>query len=591
MAIPISGTDIRLLSGIPFQKDYKHTRWFDNKSQQTTWFSSRNTVYSDSSQSYKFTDQKDTKPNGTVAVRRELDDLLTVNYMMFRNKSKWFYAFVTGVEYVNQQTTWVHFELDVLQTWMFDMNFKPSLVTREHCPLWKSDGSPVINTLDEGLNYGAFYDTVYVENYKPHGNIYFLVIVCKERMDVNATGDNEGVQPNLNGMPQPLTYYVHPFKRDGSQVTITMMGETFDAPSVNNVLRGLYKIEGAQNNIVSLYVTEHLGDSLSVSGSNVTFGESYSPEQVQDKDTSIQLTRVVQLPTYKTIEHLVGYKYNGFREVEESKLLMYPYSLTILDDFKGNRIEIRNEYIAGDNLILLAKGSMGTSQKSSYAVKGYNMNPSNPLSNESSLEYALVNNKPSDVPIITDLLSAYLQGNRNSIATQTDTIHFNGVMNAIQSGSNALASGLKGNVMGALNGVTDVIHGAGNSVLQLQAIESKQKDIDNVPGNIAKQGSDTYYDTGNGYRGVYIIKKQIKPEYIQKLTHYFKMYGYKINEVKIPNFKTRQNWNYVQTLDAVITGNMNDLHTRMLKNIFNAGITLWHTDDIGNYSLANGVRT
>jgi hypothetical protein len=134
-----------------------------------------------------------------------------------------------------------------------------------------------------------------------------------------------------------------------------------------------------------------------------------------------------------------------------------------------------------------------------------------------------------------------------------------------------------------------IVQGAGNSVLQMQALQAKQKDIDNIPPSIAKMGSNTAYDFGNGYRGIYVIKKQIKDEYIKKLEDFFNMFGYKLNEVKIPNFHTRQNWNYVQTANCNITGNMNNEDLQELKQIFDNGITLWHTDDIGNYSLSNGV--
>ena len=44
--VPISGTSIRFMSGVPFNSDYKNTRWFDNRTQQTSYFDSRNTVHS-----------------------------------------------------------------------------------------------------------------------------------------------------------------------------------------------------------------------------------------------------------------------------------------------------------------------------------------------------------------------------------------------------------------------------------------------------------------------------------------------------------------------------------------------------------------
>ena len=39
--VPLSGTNVRLLSGVPFYNDYKDTRWFDTKAAQTAYFLNR----------------------------------------------------------------------------------------------------------------------------------------------------------------------------------------------------------------------------------------------------------------------------------------------------------------------------------------------------------------------------------------------------------------------------------------------------------------------------------------------------------------------------------------------------------------------
>lgn len=68
----------------------------------------------------------------------------------------------------------------------------------------------------------------------------------------------------------------------------------------------------------------------------------------------------------------------------------------------------------------------------------------------------------------------------------------------------------------------------------------------------------------------------IKEEYAKIIDNFFSMFGYKINEVKIPNITGRPNWNFVKTIDCNITGNFpqNDIQT--LKNMFNNGVTFWH---------------
>lgn len=205
------------------------------------------------------------------------------------------------------------------------------------------------------------------------------------------------------------------------------------------------------------------------------------------------------------------------------------------------------------------------------------------------LENALINNNPNDLPIMSDYLSAFLQGNKNQIANQRSTIQWDGTMGVISSGIGAVASAAMMNPIGVASSIGSAAKTTGDSLLKLNAINAKIQDISNVPPSLSKMGSNSQFDFGNGYTGVYVIKKQITDEYIRKLTDYFNMFGYKVNEVKTPNLHTRQNWNFVQTESCIITGDMNNQDLQAIRNIFDNGITLWHTDSIGSYDLANGV--
>ena len=56
---------------------------------------------------------------------------------MFQNtefNSKWFYAFITKIEYIQKNLTRIYFDIDIFQTWHFDVTWKPSFVVREHRP-------------------------------------------------------------------------------------------------------------------------------------------------------------------------------------------------------------------------------------------------------------------------------------------------------------------------------------------------------------------------------------------------------------------------------------------------------------------------
>lgn len=608
--VPLSGTNIRLLSGVPFNNDYKNSRWFDSQTIQEDYFLSKTPVYTLDEYNFQRIDGY-----AFIAVNEGIDTLWNVNYVMFQNSdysNKWFYAFVNKVEYKRHGATLLHFQIDVLQTWMFDMDFKPSFVVREHRPLWNSDGSPVINTVDEGLNYGTVYDTVEVKNVKAYETIYFLVIVTKNSMHNGVVAKENKITPVLNGLPQPLSFYIHPFKQNGDVPNATVGGTDASLSSITETLRAIYTHDDAVNNVVALYVTEYIGynanydsgtDTLTFDG--VTFEKASIADDVNANFNTIYMQ---SMPSYNAITKDMGDKYSGYSSVTESKLLMYPYTVLVMDDFKGNRQTIKTEYINNPNITITIKGSLGTSNKLAYNVGNYLQFNGIDYGSDVTLEHALINNTPSDVPILSDYLSAYLQGNRNSIENQKNSIMWNGFMSGLQatvgvattvaSGGMSMASSATRAGAGQIGARTDMsatggaiggVQGVGNAVLAMQAIQAKQSDISNTPPSLVKMGSNTQFDYGNGYSGMYLIKKQIKPEYKKKLSDFWNMFGYKINEVKVPNFHTRQYWNYVETKNCNIIASINNEDLRELKSIFDGGVTLWHTDDIGNYSLGNEV--
>ena len=75
----------------------------------------------------------------------------------------------------------------------------------------------------------------------------------------------------------------------------------------------------------------------------------------------------------------------------------------------------------------------------------------------------------------------------------------------------------------------------------------------------------------------FFYKMSIKKEFAKLIDNYFDVYGYKVNEWKIPNLHSRSNWNYVKTIDAIIESNVvPDSALNKIKALFNNGITLWH---------------
>ncbi len=139
-------TEVRLLS-VPLENDYKDTFYFSSKEAQTEYFLSKTVKLGEN-----FTYQRKDR---VIRFPYDYDELIGCNYVMYKNSafsSKWYYAFITKMEYVNDNLTNVYIETDVMQTWKFDYTIKHSFVEREHC----SDDTIGVHTVPEGLEMGEY---------------------------------------------------------------------------------------------------------------------------------------------------------------------------------------------------------------------------------------------------------------------------------------------------------------------------------------------------------------------------------------------------------------------------------------------------
>lgn len=109
----------------------------------------------------------------------------------------------------------------------------------------------------------------------------------------------------------------------------------------------------------------------------------------------------------------------------------------------------------------------------------------------------------------------------------------------------------------------------------------------NIQGGNSNIG-DVLYSSG---RNTFTIRKmQCEKRFIEIIDDFFTMYGYKINLVKKPNITGRSNWNYVKTIDCNILGNIPQMDLAEIKEMFDNGVTLWHTTtNFLDYSQTNNI--
>jgi hypothetical protein len=97
---------------------------------------------------------------------------------------------------------------------------------------------------------------------------------------------------------------------------------------------------------------------------------------------------------------------------------------------------------------------------------------------------------------------------------------------------------------------------------------------------------------GNNFLNYYFYHVHVRDDEVKRIDDFLTVYGYAVNRVKRPNLTGRRYWNFVQTQNCEIGGDMPASSKEAIGRIFDGGITFWHDgSQIGNYqqSVSDGT--
>lgn len=120
---------VLVLSGVDLTNKYKHTysQCFKSADAQSQFFMRK--------KAYEFTEFTPVRLENAITVPMEADHLYHCDYIMFQNtnfRERWYYAFITKVEYVNVSVSKISYEIDIIQTWHRYLTIRPCFVERMH---------------------------------------------------------------------------------------------------------------------------------------------------------------------------------------------------------------------------------------------------------------------------------------------------------------------------------------------------------------------------------------------------------------------------------------------------------------------------
>lgn len=435
------------------------------------------------------------------------DNLFDCNYLILQNlefTQKRMYAFITNVNYINPNMCEVFFTLDIIQTFLFDMDIKQCMVLREHV----SDDTIGKHVLDEN-----FHMTEYVCMQEERAGVN-----DEAGIRITFAGSVTGIKDNIfSGINQTIV----PIENEG--VITDIINLHADKP----------------DEIVSIQMVPY--KFFNQSGNTKRLSYEYGGQLYQGLD---------------------GYM------PKNNKLYTYPFYFLLADNSQGQCREYRIENWTNKPYFTLTTSLYSGSDITvvctpSQQYEGWD------LGSDVSQTLTL-----SGYPMgawTSDTFKAYVAQNTAATAAVLGNLSLHLLGNVLSS-----------NKLAALKTGTEMI----KTGINAYSVQQSKILPDKVHGN---EGSNTNWTTH--IMDFYFCIRCIKADLAKSYDDYLSKYGYRIDKLKKPNINSRRSWNYIQTQDAIVGGNLPWNVKQDIENILNKGITFWHTEDVGNYSLDNSIRS
>lgn len=538
MAYIQPNSTVEFFPDIGLTGNYDDTIYFPDLTTKDTYFQNLSKIATVTSLSYV------RENRGFIRVERPMSTMYRVGYMRYRNtnfENKWFYAFVRSVNYINNITTEVEFEMDVMMTWMGVFTLKQCFIERQHT-MTDTIGANITpenlalgDYVCEGSSMTAFFGSYQVGFYK----------IFNPEKDAPL-----GIAGITQGTCLPLLVDFYDLDSSGVQALDERLNGT----------DGLVRKNRSDEILGMKLVPEHWCD----------VGDSTPPVD----------TFSVTKP-YSTIS---GYT------PKNKKLFTFPYKYLEVENCEGDNVAYKYECF---NTLPGSQSSgeayfqiMGTSCTPEINImctpKDYN-------GEQYAWDDSISMKNFPNVAWMADMYKAY-------VAQRDSTIFGNTLTKAIAGMATGTLTGAKlGGPGGAIAGAaTGALSGGASAIMPAISDEINEminRDYDlpaRFPASL-KGNVDSNLMVQSANKNFYFRRMSITSPMAQIIDHYFDMYGYAIKQHGIPNMHARPYYTFVKTKGCVVEGNLPSDDARSIENIFDHGVRFWKEShvNIGNYNVNN----
>lgn len=475
------------------------------------------------------------------------------NYIAFNNKNvgnKWYFAFVTDIIYVNPEVTKIRYQVDVFSTWYQRFNLNQAFIEREHV----DDDTIGKHIVEEGLEIGDL--VIHDKNCKLNNPENYVIVIGVTTVPY---GIDQGLtrSRNYNGIFSGLTYLIPSSVADACKL--------IDAYEKTNMTDAIFEIFMYYDSLDIILSPEETW--IYHEGEEDEF--NFKLKQVRGSDGD---TNQIGIATLDIPDDLNGY------HPKNNKLFTYPYCFInatnnagIVQQFKWELFrkvidpETNKQYCTFDlESTICPGGSAKAIPMQDYAQYTTNTGEDN------NYMYSIPLAK---LPVCSWLSDTYInwitQGGINStgIVDSVKAIGF---------------SAVTGDYLGVAAGFIGIYDG-------VKKIFDMKNAPDVVKGNTNSGDVNFSYSADGGFS---LYNMTLTYSYAKKIDDFFSRFGYKVNEVKVPNLNSRTKFNFIKVggMDELVSGSIPASDLESINAIFRKGVTIFHNyNDIGNYTVNNPI--
>lgn len=513
---------IKVYSGIPWDNTLRDIRLFATTAERDTFLRSCQRGQWDKCSIVSI--------GKSIKVEGDYSTYLECNYLSFTNQTatgtaRTIYAYITSITYVNVNTVQFDYEVDWIQTYLFNFEFDECMVEREHV----NDDIQGRYVLEEGIDFGEYQ------------------VDMQQYMDFKPA------------------------------VVFNILNEAYEAYTPDNMyIPGLTHVADINNNADITYMNEVL-EAVNDKPERVSamfMGVMNMQPNDPDDPKSTFFHETMQMT------EIAGFMDSAASAVQyipqNKKMLCYPYKFLTGDNYNGSVNQYRWEMFnnPGSADFAVEGSAMPKPAMQFFPIDYRKVKATSEQRNTYEQEGLWYENFPC-VSYVSDTFKAWVSQYGTSFAVETAAKVTTGLAGAI-------ASGVSGNPIGAFGGLAQTV-GAGMDAYQ----SYKDHTLHSLQSHGGVSTAGLAYARGSvGFR---ITAYSVSVQDAMRIDKFLTRYGYRVESVKVPNVRGRQYVNFVKTNNATVSGNIAVDAKVQMERALDQGVSFWHTDAVGAPLTTNAI--